>query len=83
MKILLNIALLVSVVMASTTAFAGRDDLQLNMQAQSIKALAAKKSDSSASAVGKAQPLDHGPRATTTQWQNKQNQNSAAAAESK
>jgi hypothetical protein len=83
MKSILKIALLASVAMASTSAFAGRDDLQLNMQAQSNKAAATKKSDSSASAVGKAQPLDHGPRATTTQWQNRQNQNSAAAVEAK
>jgi hypothetical protein len=83
MQNILKTVLFVAAIATATSAFAGRDDLQLNMQAQSNKAAANKSESSTAtSAVGKSHPLDHGPRATTTQWQNKQ-QTSATTTDTK
>src|ERR1035438_3490104 len=86
MKHLMGFALILSAIFASPSIFAARDDLQLQMQYQANKKVAAKHSNASSEA-SQVLPLDHGPRATTTQWLNQQrqlqNQNSSSAAEGK
>jgi hypothetical protein len=80
MKSIVSFALIILAVVASPTVYAGRDALQLTEQDKANKEAIARRSDSNsaASGVGKAQVLDHGPRATTTQWQNRQQNKNAA-----
>jgi hypothetical protein len=86
MKNIVKFALLSLAVVASSSVFAGRNELQLQMEEQSKKANAANQSDRSYVA-SQVLPLDHGPRATTNQWLNQQrrlqSQNPSSAAEGK